>query len=360
MGGDFGPSVVVEGALMAVDAIDRLHVILVGDRQAVDGALAAHNAVDHPSISVVHAEETIGMDESPAQALRQKKKSSIHVGVKLVKERAADAFVSAGNTGAVMAVASVLLRTIEGIDRAGIAAPLPKPDGGLMVLLDAGANVSVKPHNLYQFGVMGAMYARYMLKIAAPRVGLLSIGEEETKGNDTIREAHEIMAKSSMNFIGNLEAKLLYKGVVDVVVCDGFTGNIALKVSESVAMMITGFLKDIFGGSWRGKLAYLLLKDDLNAMKKRIDHAEVGGAPLIGIDGAVFISHGSSDARAIRYTLAAAKTFIDNDVNGHIREVVEANRDQLDAKKAVASGGVWDKVLGMIGLSDEKKKEDDR
>ncbi|MBF0170692.1 MAG: phosphate acyltransferase PlsX [Nitrospinae bacterium] len=364
MGGDDAPGVVVDGAVEAVRTIPGLSVILVGDEEVIRPLLAAHGiAEDHPALSLFHADEVIGMDEAPSVALRQKKKSSIHVGAKLVKQRAADAFVSAGNTGAVMAVASVVLRTLEGIDRAGIAVPLPNNTGGLTVLLDAGANVSVKPGNLYQFGVMGAMYARHFIGVENPRVGLLSIGEEESKGNDTIREAHELMTRSSLNFIGNVEGKLLYKSYADVAVCDGFTGNIALKVSESVAGMITGFLKEMFAGSWRGKIAYLLLKKDLEAMKRRIDHAEVGGAPLLGIDGAVFISHGSSDARAIRFALAAAKKFIDQDVNGFIRQTLAENRGLLEVRKEEKPPpppGVWDRVRGIIGLGgDEKKTEGD-
>ncbi len=360
MGGDDAPGVVVDGAVDAVARIPGLQVILVGPEDILRPLLEKKGvSEDDPLISIFHADEIIGMDEAPSVALRQKKKSSIHVGVKLVKQKAADAFVSAGNTGAVMAISSVVLRTLEGIDRAGIAVPLPNNRGGLSVLLDAGANVVVKPGNLYQFGVMGAMYARHFIGIENPRVGLLSIGEEESKGNVVIKEAHELMTASSLNFIGNVEGKLLYKAYTDVAVCDGFTGNIALKVSESVAGMITGFLKDIFAGSWRGKIAYLLLKKDLEAMKSRIDHAEVGGAPLLGINGAVFISHGSSDARAIRFALAAAKKFIEQDVNGSIKRTLTENQGLMAFKNEEKGSGVWDRVRGIMGLGGEEKKKEE-
>ena len=331
MGGDYAPGPNIDGAILAVGSMADIHVILVGDQASVAAELdqrGYHGA----AISVRHAEQVIRMDDAPSDALRRKRKSSIHAGLGMVAGGEADAFVSAGNTGAIMAVATVTLRTIEGIDRAAIAVPLPTQTGHT-VLLDAGANVVCKASHLYQFGVMGSMYAQDMLGDQRPRVGLLSIGEEENKGNDVIREAHELLSRSALNFVGNTEAKLLYRGHADVVVCDGFTGNIALKISESLAEMIVAFLKEMFQSSWAGKLAYLLLKKPLAAFKKRVDHSEVGGAPLLGIDGAVFISHGSSGPKSIHSALRAARRFVAQDVNGHIRQSLAANRELVTPKK---------------------------
>lgn len=348
MGGDDAPGAIIEGAIQAIKEIDDVEIILVGDEKAIESELEKRS-FSHESISIRHAEEAVGMEESPSSALRKKKKSSIHVGVKMIKEGEADAFVSAGNTGAVMAVATVFLNTVEGIDRAAIAVPLPTQTGHT-VLLDAGANVTCKAAHLYEFGVMGSIYAQYVLEDELPRVGLLSIGEEETKGNDVTREAFEMLTESSINFIGNVEAKLFYKGIAEVVVCDGFTGNITLKISESLVDLISLSLKDIFKGSLRGKLGYLFLRPLLEAFKKRLDHAEVGGAPLLGINGAVFISHGSSGPKSIRSAILGAKKFVVEDVNGHIQESLGANKDILRAH-GYRSKGLWDQMKRKIGLS---------
>lgn len=351
MGGDNAPGVNIEGVMLALQTLAGVDVTLVGDESVLRAELFKRN-YSHPAVSIRHAAEAIGMEESPSVALRKKRNSSIHVGITMVRDGEADAFVSAGNTGAVMAVGAVILRTLEGIDRAAIAITLPTITGHT-VLLDAGANTSCKAFHLYQFGIMGSIYAEYALGDKRPKVGLLSIGEEDIKGNDTTREAFELLTKSSLNFIGNAEAKLLYRGVADVVVCDGFTGNIALKISESVAEMISKFLKELFITNWRTKLGYLLLKPYIEKMKKRIDHAEVGGAPLLGINGVVFISHGSSCPRAIKSALTAARRFIAEDVNGHIKESLAQNRHILDPKKLVKEEkpGFVERIKRGIGIS---------
>lgn len=358
MGGDNAPGVNIEGVILALETLQGVDVALVGDEPLLRAELFKRN-YSHPSVSIRHASEAIGMDESPSVALRKKRNSSIHVGITMVRDGEADAFVSAGNTGAVMAVAAVILRTLDGIDRAAIAIPLPTATGHT-VLLDAGANASCKAFHLYQFGIMGSIYAEYVLGDKRPKVGLLSIGEEDIKGNDITREAFEMLTKSSLNFIGNAEAKLLYKGVADVVVCDGFTGNIALKISESVAEMISKFLKELFMTNWRTKLGYLLLKPYIEKMKKRIDHAEVGGAPLLGVNGVVFISHGSSCPRGIRSALMAAHRFIAEDVNGHIKESLAQNRHILDPKKLAKEEkpGLLERVKRGIGISGAPDREE--
>ncbi len=354
MGGDNAPGAIVDGAILGIKTINDLEVILIGDEETIKTELKKQDFDSHPAISVLHAEEAIGMDEAPSVALRKKKNSSIHIGIKLVKEKKADVFISAGNTGAVMAVATVVLRTIEGIDRAAIAVPLPTSKG-YMLMLDAGANVSCKAAQLYQFGVMGAAYARYMLGESYPKVGLLSIGEEDIKGNVVTREAFEMLNKSSLNFVGNTEAKLLYRGVADVAVCEGFTGNIALKISESIVEMINSSLKEMFTQNLRGKLGYLFLRPSLEKFKKRMDHSEVGGALLLGIDGAVFISHGSSNAKSIKSALSVAKKFVEENVNGHIREDLAKNMDIHDTKGS-DDEGLWSQMKRKIGLagSDEQ------
>ncbi|MBI5814054.1 MAG: phosphate acyltransferase PlsX [Nitrospinae bacterium] len=350
MGGDNAPGVNIDGAIMAVRSIEDIEIVLVGDEATIRKEFA-RRSFSHPSVIIEHAGEVVRMDESPSVALRKKRNSSMHVGITMVRDKQVDAFISAGNTGAVMAIAAVILRTLEGIDRAAIAVQLPTVKGHT-VLLDAGANVTCKAAHLYQFGIMGSIYAQYALGDVRPTVGILSIGEEETKGNDVTREAFELLAKSDLNFIGNVEAKLLYKGVSDVVVCDGFTGNIALKISESLAEMISTFLRGMFATNWRTKLGYMLVKPFLAAMKKRVDHAEVGGAPLLGIDGAVFISHGSSEPRAIRNGIYAAKRFVTGDVNGHIRECLAQNLHILDPKALESGGkpGFFERMKNKMGL----------
>ena len=353
MGGDNAPGVVIDGAIQAIQTIDAVELILVGDEETIKSEFAKRS-FENPRVSVRHAEQVVNMDDPPSVALRRKTKSSIHTGVKMVRDGEADAFVSAGNIGAVMAVATIILNNIEGIDRAAIAVPLPTKTGHT-VLLDAGANVVCKASHLYEFGIMGSMYAQYVLEDKLPRVGLLSIGEEDVKGNETTREAFEMLTKSSINFIGNVEAKLLYRGVAEVAVCDGFTGNIALKISESVAEMISESLKNMFKGSLRGKIGYLFLRPLLNDFKKRIDHAEVGGAPLLGINGAVFISHGSSGPKSIRSAVLGAKKFIVEDVNGHIRESLASDKDILLSRKR--RDGIWNQMKRKIGFSDDEEAE---
>jgi len=356
MGGDNAPSAIVEGACQAADSIDGIKIILVGDESAILSEFEKHPGAKDKLI-IKHAEDAVPMDESPSVALRKRRKSSIHIGLKMVDDKEADTFISAGNTGAVMAVATVMLRNIEGIDRAAIAVPLPTQKGNA-VLLDAGANIVCKALHLYQFGIMGSMYAQYILDTQKPKIGLLSIGEEDSKGNVVTKEALEMLTQSSVNFIGNIEGKLLYKGAADVVVCDGFTGNIALKISESLAEMIGVELKGIFSQNWRGKLSYALLRPAMEKFKKKVDHSEVGGAPLLGIDGAVFISHGSSTPKSIRSAISGAKKFVVENVNDHIRESLQQNQDIVNISKKEMRSGIWSQMKRKIGLGHPDKPEE--
>ncbi len=322
MGGDYAPGEIVEGAVMAARELD-CRVVLVGMRDVVQRELDRLGAGSLP-IEIVHASEAVEMDESPSAAYRKKKDSSIMVGAELLKSGGADAFVSAGNTGAVMATALLKLRPMPGISRTPIAVMLPTSKGW-SVLLDAGANVDCKPRNLLEFGIMGSIYSSFLTGKAAPVVATLSIGEEEGKGNEVLREASALLKKSSINFTGNIEAKEVFRGNADVIVCDGFVGNIALKVGESLAEMTSKALRGVFETNLRSRLAYLLVRPYLDAFKKRVDHSETGGAPLLGVNGTVIISHGSSRAKSIKNAVLQALNFTKSDVNSKIRQGLETN-----------------------------------
>lgn len=348
MGGDYAPTAAIDGAVMAARELVDCHILLVGRPGVIKPELARQDA-EGLNIDIVPASQTVAMDESPSAAFRKKKDSSIMVGINLVKSGEAQAFVSAGNTGAVMAVGTLVLRTIPGISRAAIAVTLPT-SAGTSILLDAGANVDCKAQTLFEFGIMGFVYAGFMLEKEYPVVSMLSIGEEESKGNEISREASALLRKSSINFSGNIEAKEVYRGGADVIVCDGFVGNISLKISESVAEMISGALKKIFTRNWRCKLGYLLVRPYLEEFKKRVDHNEYGGAPLLGLNGTVIISHGSSSAMSIKNAIIQAERFTRNDVISKIRAGLEKNADVGGGatEKAEKKKGFWKQFKNSI------------
>jgi glycerol-3-phosphate acyltransferase PlsX len=321
-GGDFAPVEIVKGAIEAVRAYS-LEVILVGPEQLIQQELTKANPDNLPGITVVNATETITMDEHPAQAVRKKKDSSLVVGVRLVKEGRGDAFVSAGNTGAAMAAALFGFSRIKGIDRPAIASVMPTTRG-ISLLLDVGANSDCKPKNLLQFAVMGHIYADKILGIANPQVGLLNIGEEETKGNDLVQEAYQLLkAQPKLNFIGNVEGRDIAAGKADVVVCDGFVGNVVLKFAEGLAKGIMGMIKAAATSSILGTLGGALLKPALGELKKKVDYTEYGGAPLLGLNGICIIGHGSSNANAIKNAIRVAKECVENRVVDSIKESLE-------------------------------------
>lgn len=304
MGGDHGPSVTVPATQEFLKRDPDANVILVGRRELIEpllGSLSAYAA----RLRIVHAAEVVEMDDSVASALRNKKDSSMRVVANLVKEGAADAAVSAGNTGALMAVSRFVLKTLPGIDRPAIATVLPNAKGKTY-MLDLGANVDCTPEHLRQFGVMGAMLASVMEHKARPTVGLLNIGEEDIKGNEVVKEAAELLRRSGLNFFGNIEGDDIYKGTTDVVVCDGFVGNVALKTSEGLAKMISGGLRDEFKRNIFTKLAAITAISVLSAFKKRFDPRRYNGASLLGLKGVVVKSHGSADAYAFRCALEFA------------------------------------------------------
>jgi glycerol-3-phosphate acyltransferase PlsX len=320
MGGDHGPHVTVPAALEFRRAHADVGLVLVGQSDAIEAELARHGAAAGPGVLVRHASEVVGMDEPPAQAMRYKKDSSMRVAVNLVKAGEAHACVSAGNTGALMAISRFVLKTLPAIDRPAIASMLPNMKGGYTYVLDLGANVDCTPEQLMQFGVMGAMLVAAVEHRDRPSVGLLNIGIEDIKGNETVKDAADLLRASGLNFYGNVEGDDIYKGTVDVVVCDGFVGNSVLKASEGVAKMIVGFLKQEFSrGPWR-KLTALLAMPVLKAMRARMDPGRYNGASLLGLKGVVIKSHGSADRYAFGQALRRAVDEVQNDVVRRITE----------------------------------------
>jgi phosphate acyltransferase len=304
MGGDFAPDVTVAGAIEAVNEYD-VEVILVGDRDRLGEAIRDKR---YPAnrISIYHASEVAGMDESPVSVLRRKKDSSVRKAVELVKNGQADAAVSAGHSGVAMAMALFLLGKVQGVDRPAIAAIMPSLTGSF-VLIDAGANVDCKPENLLQFAYMGNAYYKAIFNEPSPRVSLLSIGEEDTKGNELTKESFKLLkACKGLNFTGNIEGKDVFGGHADVIVCDGFIGNIVLKTSEGLAETILKMLKREIANVATGKLGYFMIKPAIRNFKKRTDYDEYGGAPLLGINGTCIISHGRSSARALKHAIRVA------------------------------------------------------
>ena len=352
MGGDHAPEAVVEGAVMAASEYNT-EIILTGLSETVQAILDRLDPVHKLPVQVVHADEVVEMHDLPGKVLRSKRKSSMKIGLDLLKEGTASAFVSAGNTGAVLAYSTVILRPLKGVDRPAIAIQLPTLKGNA-ILLDAGANVDCKTSQLFQFGIMGHVFAEYILGKENPRVGLLSIGEEDGKGNEIVKEVFQMLKASHINFIGNIEGKEVYRGNADVIVCDGFTGNIALKISESLAEMIGTNLKRMFQNNWASKLGYLLLKPQLDQFKKKVDYSETGGAPLLGVNGVVIIAHGNSSPKAIKNAINRARELCEKNINEHIREDIESNLTDVEAAK----GTIWKQIKSIAfgAESDEDKR----
>lgn len=352
MGGDFAPEAIVEGAVQAAEEYG-FTIILVGQEDRVRQELAKYKT-DHLSIEVQHAPEIVDMHDLPSVALRRKKNSSMHKAIYMTKNGEADAAVSAGNTGAGMAIAKLACRVLDGIERPALATVLPNISG-MTVMIDVGANVDCKPDHLLQFAVMGSVYAKEVVGIANPRVGLLSIGEEESKGNTLTKEAFEPLSKSALNFIGNVEGRDVFNGRVDVIVCDGFIGNVVLKVSESLAKTMGSMLKDAFSQSWRTKLGYLLVKPGMDAMRKRMDYEEYGGAPLLGLNGVVVISHGSSKARATKNAIRVAAESVNHHLNQQITETMFAC--EFDTKARAKATSLWRQLTRTIRPDSHKEKD---
>ena len=320
MGGDFAPGVVIEGTVAAVREYE-IDVGLVGDEAKIN-SLLKKTRYKGERISVYPSQEVIEMSEPAASSVRKKRNSSIVLGLNLVKDGLGEAFFSAGNTGAVVCAATLGLGLLPGIERPGIAIVAPTLKG-ISLIIDVGANIDSKPTQLLQYGIMADAYCRYILNVPNPTVGLLNIGEEESKGTEFVKETHELLGKSSLNFIGNIEGKDLFSGKCDVVICDGFVGNVVLKVSESLAEAMQEFLRRHLISNPLGKLGLVLLKTSLSRIKKVMDYSEYGGAPLLGVNSVVIIGHGRSDAKAIKNAIRVAKEEVERGVNSKIIEVIK-------------------------------------
>ncbi len=321
MGGDHGLSVTVPAALSFIAHVPDVSVLLVGREDEIRAALGKAGAHDASRVAVRAASEVVAMDEPPAVALRSKRDSSMRVAIEAVKSGDAQACVSAGNTGALMAIARFVLRMLEGIDRPAIAAPLPNRRGRATTVLDLGANVDCDPEHYLQFAIMGSALVTAVEGRERPLVGLLNIGEEAIKGNDTVKQAADLLRASSLNFHGNVEGNDIYDGTTDVVVCDGFVGNVALKTSEGLARMLGDFIREEFSRSLPSKLAAVLAMPVLNRLKDRVDHRRYNGASLVGLRGIVIKSHGSADVFAFEFALRRA---YDEARNGLIERIARA------------------------------------
>ncbi|HKO04493.1 MAG TPA: phosphate acyltransferase PlsX [Candidatus Acidoferrales bacterium] len=323
MGGDHAPRAEVAGAILAAREFG-VRVLLVGQQQAVRDELA-DQSTDGLDIEVVHAPEVITMRDSPLQAYKKKKGSSVHAAAKLVRDGEADALVSAGNTGAVMAVAHFTLGTLSAVDRPALAAPFPTSKGKVSVMLDVGANVDSKAVHLEQFAVMGEIYYRVIFGTRRPRVALLSIGEEEMKGNELTREAHNRLKKMPLNFVGNVEGRDVFAGEVDVIVCDGFIGNVALKISEGLVEYFIRSLRDALSKDFRAKMGAMLSRPAFKGFKETLDYSEYGGAPLLGVRGVTVIGHGRSNPNAIKNAIRVAAELARARVNEKIEAELAGN-----------------------------------
>ncbi|TKJ33898.1 phosphate--acyl-ACP acyltransferase [bacterium (candidate division B38) B3_B38] len=319
MGGDFAPRNPVEGAVQAAREFD-INIVLVGKEKEIKNELQRLRVSENLSVQIINAEDVVDMSSKASTVLR-KKSSSIMVASSLVKEGKAQGIVSAGNTGATMAAAKFVIGCLQGVDRPALAMVIPTPKGNA-VLLDVGANIDCKPHHLIHFGIMGYIYAKGILNIPEPKIGLLSIGEEESKGNEVTREAYQMLKNSPLNFYGNIEGTDVFSGKVDVIVCDGFIGNITLKVSESIAATMQSILKEEMGKNFVSKLAYSLRRQAFVRFQKLTDYSEYAGAPLLGIKETCIICHGRSSPKAIKNAIKIAADFYHNRGNQRIKEQI--------------------------------------
>jgi len=304
MGGDNAPEAIVNGCVEAVNQEDGFDIVLIGDKSKIEGILGDKN-LSNPRLKIHHASEVIGAEDSPTKAIKSKKDSSMVVGFNLLKEKKGDIFISCGNSGALMTGALLILGRVKGVDRPAFPAIVPTKTGKCMII-DAGLNTVCKPINYQQFGVMGSIFMKEMFNIENPKVGLLNVGSEEGKGNETIKQSYSLLEKSNINFIGNVEGSDILKGTADVVVCDGFVGNVALKTIEGAGSFMIGLLKDVFFKNVKTKLAALILKNDVKSIKKLLDADEQGGALILGVNGLVLKSHGNSNEKTIKNVVLKA------------------------------------------------------
>jgi phosphate acyltransferase len=334
MGGDYAPTEIVLGALDAAASFP-VDLILVGRESVVADEVIRHAGRQPSNIEIVHADEVVEMGDDPLAPLRSKRNASVRIASKLVAEGRAAAFVSAGNTGATWTSAKRDLKMIAGVQRPALAAIVPSlAPQGFTVLLDVGANVEAKPSHLREFAVMGHFYAQMVFALERPRIGLMSVGEEEGKGNDLTRETFQVLKETGLNFIGNAEGRDIYNGNADVVVCDGFVGNVVLKASEALGDMVKKNLTAELKATAVRTLGALLARSAFSGLKRRLDYSEYGGAPLLGVNGGCIVCHGRSNAKAIRNAIRVAAEFVENEVNGKIRASISALHQQ-EAEKGL-------------------------
>jgi phosphate acyltransferase len=340
MGSDRNPRPEIEGALLAARHYG-VRVLLVGPEERLRQELSNHPSASHLPLEVVNATQIIGMHEKAVQAVRTKRDSSMHVGLRLVKDKRAVGFVTAGNTGAAMAAAKMVLGALPGVDRPALASVFPTSAGKTKpsILIDVGANVDSKPHNLAQFALMGAMYYRAIFKNARPTVGLLSIGEEEVKGNELTRKGHALIKELPLNFVGNVEGRDVYNGKVDVIVCDGFVGNVALKISEGLVEAVRFLLKESLTSTITSQVGALLARKAFSNFGRKLDYSEYGGAPLLGLKGVAIVGHGRSNANAMKNAIRVAKEFYESGINTDIEKQLSAARSETVRSESLISAG---------------------
>jgi glycerol-3-phosphate acyltransferase PlsX len=345
MGGDNAPEAIVEGAVLAAKELNLEEVILIGDQEQVKRELGKYR-LQGATVSVVHAPQVVEMHESPSRALRVKRSSSISVAVDLMKHGKCDAVVTAGNSGAAMAISMWKLKKLESVERPALASIHPTFTG-VSVLIDAGGNVDCRPLHLIQFAIMGEIYARFVTAKARPRVGLLSNGTEDSKGNELTKRVHAILKKSSLNYVGYVEGRDIYNDTVDVIVCDGFVGNVALKSSEGVAESFGTILRKEMRKSFGARIGYFFLKRFLENFKRQVDYSEYGGAPLLGINGTCFICHGHSSPKAIKNAIRAASEYVRRDIN---MLLIDALRNSQELKMFVSgtASKIWEQIKEKV------------
>jgi glycerol-3-phosphate acyltransferase PlsX len=348
MGGDHGPSVTVPAAVSFMRSHPDAELILVGLEDPIRAQLKKCHALNSPALSIVAATEVVAMDDSVEVALRKKKDSSMRVALNLVKEGRAQACISAGNTGALMAVSRYVLKTLAGIERPAIAFALPN-QRGCTTMLDLGANVDCEPQHLLQFAEMGHALVSAIEGKERPTIGLLNIGEEVIKGNETIKRAGELLRASTLNFHGNVEGNDIYKGTTDVIVCDGFVGNVSLKTSEGLAQMLSGIIKEEFGRSWLTKLMAVLALPVLTRVRRRVDSRQYNGAALLGLRNLVIKSHGSADAYAFEWAIKRGYDAVKNGVLERLTHSLEENADPLARAQAALGGAPNPADISVLG-----------
>jgi len=336
MGGDFGPSHLVPGAVMALREYPHISkLFLVGDPAQIEAELKKQNC-NNGKIDIVHATQVVDMSDRAVEAVRRKKDSSISRAVDLVKRDKADAVVSAGHTGAAVAASAIKLRTLPGIDRPGIAAVLPT-EKNVFVLIDAGANIDARPEHLVQYAFMGTVYSRHVLGYKSPKVGLISLGEEDVKGNEMTKEVFKMLKRSSLNFVGNIEGRHLFEDPVEVVVCDGFVGNVILKTCESISVAIFAWLKHELARTPMRKLGALLARKSFRSIRDKTNYEYYGGSPLLGVDGICIIAHGASTPLAVKNALRVAAESIEQQVNPHIVEEIRRYHETTTSLEPAAA-----------------------